>query len=266
MTLLMTKCPFCGENFMIADTEDLEGECLLCRRSRAFTKEEIGDAESRRDELSEKYIPEMQRLFETGDAGAMAPLAEKVAKEGVSSWYAWFFIGWYEMMSGKAGKGFDDFSLAASFLDEENFDEFYSLVTDACMDSLAAACAEGRRWDEDHLGMMEFSEVMDERFHNLMDVTLEEDLATRIGYSDDCAGSGGACLNFAFEAADMAVCYACNDMLLLDHGSVLEAASWAAGAMASRAEELDGPKGRNAPKIRMMSGFLEDVRKLEESV
>ena len=266
MTLLMTKCPFCGENFMVADTEDMEGTCMLCSRSKAFTKEEISDAETRRDELSERYIPEMQRMFESKDAEAIAPLAKKVASEGVSSWYAWFFIGWHEMMSGRTEKGFDDFSLAVSFLDEESFDEFYSLVMDACVDSLTDACAEGRRWNTGHLSLLEFSSIMDERFHDIMDASLEEDLTTKIGYCDGVAESGSACLNFAFEAADIAISYSCNNMFLPDHGPVLEAASWAALSMASKAEDLEGSRSRNASKIRMLSEFLDRVGKTEGAI
>ncbi|MBO4568881.1 MAG: hypothetical protein J5674_02750, partial [Candidatus Methanomethylophilaceae archaeon] len=93
MTLLLTRCNGCGKNFMLADTEDLCGTCFLCGRERGFSKEEISQAETERDRLSEKYVDRMQKAYDEKDPEAVAALAEEAATKGVSSWFAWFFIG-----------------------------------------------------------------------------------------------------------------------------------------------------------------------------
>ena len=265
MTILLTRCPKCGENFMMADTEELEGTCVLCGCIRPFTKEEISEAETRRDKLSEKYISRMQRAYEEKDTGSMSRLAEEAVSEGVSSWYAWFFIGWYHMTERKVGKAFDDFELAVAFLDEENFDEFYGLVVDTCLDSLPSFSKEGEQWSGDCASLLKFSSTLVDRFSEIMECNFEEDLITRIGYLDEEAEDPQTCFYLSFEALNIAVCFSCDNMYLPDHLSVLSSASWTAEALSAKAKEVGGSKNVEG-MLQMMKEFLDRILKIESDI
>ena len=265
MTILLTGCPRCKENFMMADTEELEGSCILCGCIRKFTKEEMSEAESRRDRLSEEYIPRMQRAYEDGDVESMSALAQEAAVKGVSSWYAWFFIGWCHMSEGKVDKAFDDFELAVAFLDEESFDEFYDLVTGACIDSMMRFCKEGETWSGDCASMMGFAATLEDRFGEIMEKGFEEDLVTRVGFLDEEADDEIACLHLAIEAANIAICYSCEDLYIPNPLPVLGGASWAVDVMAEKAGKI-GAKRNTMAMYPILKEFLNRVLKLESDI
>ncbi len=265
MTILLTRCPKCDENFMMADTEEHEGTCILCGCIKPFTKEELSEAETRRDKLSEEYISRMQRAYEEKDTGAMTTLAEEAASKGVSSWYAWFFIGWCHMTEGKIDKAFDDFELAGAFLDEESFDEFYGLVTDTCLDSILERCRKGEPWSGDCISLLKFSSTLVDRFSELMDCGFEEDLITKIGYLDEEIEDDATCFYLAFEASNIAVCYSCDNMYIPEHLSVTSSASWTVDTLFGKAKEVGVAKNVES-MFPLMKEFLERLLKIESDI
>ncbi len=195
MTALLTNCPFCDSNFMLLNTEVGKGECVVCGKKKDFTKDEITDAETRRDSISETYVGRMEKIFNEGDYDKMAEIAEQVANEGISSWYAWFCIGWSDLHQGKVTSAFDDFRLAVLFLDEENFDEFYELTMDCVIDSIEAASKADEAWGDEETSLVEFTGTLFERFEHLCeDGDFMTDLMLRLDtLADDIdkASTGG---------------------------------------------------------------------------
>lgn len=167
MTALLTKCPFCDSNFMLLNTEGKHGECVVCGKKKDFNEDEIRQAESLRDTISETYIGRMEEAFNAKDYAKMAELAEEVANEGISSWYAWFCIGWSDLHEGKVTSAFEDFRLAVLFLDEENFDEFYELTMDAVIESIQTAAEEDKAWGDEETSLVDFTGTLFERFEHL---------------------------------------------------------------------------------------------------
>ena len=195
MTALLTKCPFCQSNFMLLNTEVGKGECVVCGKTKVFSKEEITDAETRRDSISEAFIGRMEKAFNSKDYETMAKIAEEVANEGISSWYAWFCIGWSDLHEGKVTSAFEDFRLAVLFLDEENFDEFYELTMEAVLDSILEAAEKDEAWGDEETSLVEFTGTMFERFEHLCeDGDFMTDLMLRIdtlAEDIDRASTGG---------------------------------------------------------------------------
>ncbi len=120
-----------------------------------------------RDRLSEKYIGRLQDAYDKGDYAAMKGMVEEVANAGISSWYAWFCIGWSDLHEGNIATAFDDLNMAVLFLDEENFDEFYELTMEAVIDSIEKAAREDKDWMTEDASMVEFTGSLFERFGHL---------------------------------------------------------------------------------------------------
>ncbi len=195
MTVLITCCPFCDSNFMVLNTDTANGQCITCGKEKEFTEEEISAAESRRDMLSEKYVSAMEKAFNEKDYDTMAELAEKVANEGISSWYAWFCVGWSALQEENLAEAMEDFRLAVMFLDEENFDEFYELVMDAVLESMLEAAKNDRVWMDGEATLVDFTGILFDRFEHLCESgDFMVDLTYRAGtLTDDIpnASTGG---------------------------------------------------------------------------
>ena len=260
MTLLLTRCDGCGENFMLADTEALDGTCYLCGRKRRFTKEEIGEAETERDRLSEKYVERMQKAYDEKDPKTVAELAEEAGKAGVSSWFAWFFIGWADMSEGKAADAFKDFELSVSFLDEENLDEFCDLVMDACLERLDKAVKDGELWLDTYEPLFGFDDALMERFGDVIEFRFVTELIGRMGFLDVSKDPEGRVL--AASIAYLAFVYAASDMYLPDHQDVMEAASGALESLKS----MDGPFNETRTLAETMVEAISRVSEMENAV
>ncbi len=193
MTILMTTCPYCSSNYMLLDTTRKEGKCAQCAKEKSFSDEEVAAAEARRDKLSEQYLGRLEKAYKGKDYSAMSSLATEVAGSGISSWYAWFCIGWYDLHEGRTGQAFDDFKLAAQFLDEENFDEFYELTMEASLESLEEAARTGETWLGPDATLVEFTGVLFERFEHLCtDGDFMCDFVYRIGFIEVETAAMGA--------------------------------------------------------------------------
>ena len=260
MTLLLTRCDGCGENFMLADTEALDGTCYLCGRKRRFTKEEIGEAETERDRLSEKYVERMQKAYDEKDPKTVAELAEEAGKAGVSSWFAWFFIGWADMSEGKAADAFKDFELSVSFLDEENLDEFCDLVMDACLERLDKAVKDGELWLDPYEPLFGFDDALMERFGDVIEFRFVTELIGRMGFVEIGKDPEGRVL--AASIAYLAFVYAASDMYLPDHQDVMEAASGALKSLKS----MDGPFNETRTLAETMVDAISRVSEMENAV
>ncbi len=195
MTALLTNCPFCNSNFMLLNTESANGECVVCGKNKKFSKDEITQAETRRDSISEAYISRMQKAFESKDYDTMKVLAKEVADKGISSWYAWFCIGWSDLHEKKVTSAFEDFRLAVLFLDEENFDEFYELTMEAVLNSLEESARNDEDWGDEETSLVDFTGTLFERFEYLCeDGDFMTDLMLRIdtlAQDIDKASTGG---------------------------------------------------------------------------
>ncbi|MBO4763241.1 MAG: hypothetical protein J5485_01235, partial [Candidatus Methanomethylophilaceae archaeon] len=260
MTLLLTRCDGCGENFMLADTEALDGTCYLCGRKRRFTKEEIGEAETERDRLSEKYVERMQKAYDEKDPKTVAELAEEAGKAGVSSWFAWFFIGWADMSEGKAADAFKDFELSVSFLDEENLDEFCDLVMDACLERLDKAVKDGELWLDTYEPLFGFDDALMERFGDVIEFRFVTELIGRMGFVEIGKDPEGRVL--AASIAYLAFVYVASDMYLPDHQDVMEAASGALESLKS----MDGPFNETRTLAETMVDAISRVSEMENAV
>ncbi len=260
MTLLLTRCDGCGENFMLADTEALDGTCYLCGRKRRFTKEEIGEAETERDRLSEKYVERMQKAYDERDPKTVAELAKEAGKAGVSSWFAWFFIGWADMSEGKAADAFKDFELSVSFLDEENLDEFCDLAMDACLERLDKAVKDGELWLESYEPLFGFDDALMERFGDVMEYRFVTELIGRMGFMEIGKDSEGRVL--VASVAYLAFVYAASDMYLPDHQDILEAASGALESLKS----MDGPYNETRTIAETMAEAILRISEKEDAV
>ena len=261
MTILLAGCPMCGSNFMLLNTETRNGHCAVCGKDHDFTDEEISNAENRRDSLSEKYLGRLEKAYQAKDAEKMAALAEEVAEEGISSWYAWFCVGWSDLQEGHVGQAFDDFKLAAYFIDEENFDEFYDQVMDAVLDSIEKTARAGEDWSTQETTMVEFTGVVFERFEHLCEQDFMCDLMTRIGAMSDSVDSammGGALIK---EVMMIIMDYYAGNTYVMDHLNILNSAKSAIDAIDERTQEFiqDGTASPNLMKV-WGKGFSEFVQ------
>jgi len=258
MTLLMAGCPLCGSNFMMLNTETRKGECVACNGTHEFTEKEISDAETRRDSLSEKYVSRLEKAFNDRDAEKMSALAEEVANEGISSWYAWFCVGWSDLQGGHTEQAFDDFKLAAYFIDEENFDEFYDLTMEAVLDSIERTTKAGEDWMTENTSMADFTGILFERFESLCEQDFMCDLTLRIGTLADSIESalmGGALIK---EIMMIVLDYMSANIYVVDQQQLTNNAKSSVEAIDARMQEMaqDGSMSPNTVKI-WGSGFVE---------
>jgi len=222
MTALLTNCPYCDSNFMLLNTEAGKGECVVCGRKKEFSADEIETAETRRDSISEAYVSRMQDAYESKDYEKMKVLAEEVANEGISSWYAWFCIGWSDLHEGKITAAFEDFRLAVLFLDEENFDEFYELTMEAVLDSLEDSARKDVAWGDEETSLVDFTGTLFERFEHLCENgDFMTDLMLRIGTlaeDIDNANMGG---NLIREIMMLVLDYLSGNTFVIDRQALL---------------------------------------------
>lgn len=222
MTALLTRCPFCDSNFMLLNTEGKQGECVVCGKKKSFSDTEVSAAESLRDSISENYLGKLEEAYNTKDYDRMAQLAEEVANEGISSWYAWFCIGWSDLHQGKVTAAFEDFRLAVLFLDEENFDEFYELTMDAVLESLEETARKGDAWGDEDTSLVDFTGTLFERFEHLCEEgDFMVDLMLRIGTlaeDIDRASTGG---NLIKEIMMLVLDYLSGNTYVVDRQALL---------------------------------------------
>ena len=259
MTILLAKCPFCGSNFMLLNTEKSDGSCVVCGKNRKYTESEIAEAEAIRDKLSEKYIGRLEKLYGDRDYAAMKEVVEEVANAGLSSWYAWFCVGWYDLHEGKTGPAFDDFKLAVMFLDEENFDEFYELTMDAVIGSMEEVAKEDRDWSTEDTDIVDFTGALYERFEHLCESgDFMTDLVLRLSTLSDSIESalmGGALIK---EIMMLVLDYMSGNLFVPDQLEMLNNAKSAVDSLDSAMMERinDGSMSPNTVKI-WGSGFSE---------
>jgi len=261
MTILLTKCKHCGSNYMMLNTEREEGECVACGKGQKFSREEIAAAEQNRDALSDRYVGKFEKAYEVRDKEAMVKLAKEVAEQGISSWYAWFCVGWADYQEGKVSKAFEDFNLAACFIDEEDFDEFYELVMDATIESMLDAVREGKEWNDGEGTIIDFTQVMFERFEHLMDCDFMTDLLTRMGAlidSVETAEMGSHMLN---EIISLIIDYGGANTYMPDIQGMLNAAKASAEAIGEemRAKAQDRTMSPNTVEL-VASGTVETIQ------
>ncbi len=269
MTILMTPCPFCSSAFMMLETDTRQGQCAQCGKSKMFSDQEIEAAESLRDRLCEKYNGRLQEAYESKDYAKMASLVEEVAMAGISSWYAWFCIGWYDLHEGNTGTAFDDFKLAAMFLDEENFDEFYELTMGAVLDSIEDTIQKDEDWMKEDTTLVEFTGTLFDRFDHLCeDGDFVCDLMLRLGTTEiKTAVMGG---NLIKEIMMIVIDYFSGNTFIPDHQTLLNNAIYSAETIDSQMQDMaqDGTLPPNIVKI-WGSGFieyLETIRNYEDGV
>ena len=261
MTILMAGCPLCGSNYMLLNTETRKGECTACRGTHDFTEKEVSDAETRRDRLSEEYIPRLERAFKDRDAEKMHRLATEVAEQGISSWYAWFCIGWSDLQQCDTASACDDFDLAANFIDEESFDEFYSLTMDAVLESIEATARTGDVWMTEDVSLSGFTGTMYDRFDSLSDVDFMTDLVLRIGTLADSLESaltGGSLIR---EIMSIVLDYVTGNMYVPDQQQITNYAMSSVEAIDARMQGMaqDGTMSPNMVKVwgKGFSEFLQ---------
>jgi len=223
MTILLTACRHCGGNHMMLDTETLKGSCVACGRDQVFTKEDVAAAELWRDNLSEKYLGLLEKAYESKDAGKMRKLAVEVAKEGISSWYAWFCVGWADIQDKKLAQAFEDFNLAACFIEEEDFDEFYELVMDSTIESLLASARELEQWNQGDDPFTDFTQVMFERFEPLTECDFMTDLLKRMAALTDSIESAAMGAGMVNEITMIIEDYCCANTFIPDIQEMLYA-------------------------------------------
>ena len=264
MTALLTNCPFCNSNFMLLNTETAKGECVVCGKNKDFSKDEITQAETRRDSISETYISRMQKAFESKDYETMKALAKEVADEGISSWYAWFCIGWSDLHEGKVTSAFEDFRLAVLFLDEENFDEFYELTMEAVLDSLMEAAKKDEPWGDEETSLVDFTGTLFERFEHLCeDGDFMTDLMLRIdtlAEDIDKASTGG---NLIKEVMMLVLDYLSGNTFVPDRQALLYNAKQAVEDLGAMMQIMakDGSLPRNTIDI-WAPGFVDLLDRL----
>ena len=240
MTLLLTPCPHCGENFMMLDTEDETGECILCKKRSRFTREEIDAAESRRDGLSERYLGPIQQAFNDNDFETVTSLCEEVGREGVSSWYIWTVAGVCDARQGKGDQAMDAFGLATEFLDEESFDEFYDMVMDAVLDTFVADCNEERDFSIPLSDLMNLSSTIEERFYEIMDVGFPQDLFIRIGMLVDEIRDPKAFARLLTLMIYYMFGFVTENVYIPDHLEAFESMSSSVESVGNYAKEMEG--------------------------
>ncbi|AMK13492.1 hypothetical protein AUP07_0436 [methanogenic archaeon mixed culture ISO4-G1] len=252
MTILLTACPFCGSNFMVLNTDTSKGLCSVCSKERNFTKEEISEAEAVRDRLSEQYMGRLQEAFDSKDHKAMKAMVEEVANAGVSSWYAWFCIGWSDLHEGNAETAFQDLSMAVMFLDEENFDEFYELTMEAVIESLLDSTRNEKEWYTPDVTMTDFTGSLYERFGHLCENgDFMTDLMIRLSTVSDEIGSALMGDDLIREILMMITDYIMGDTFIPDQQDFLNNARLAVEEIDSEVQKRlqDGSVEPNLAKI-----------------
>lgn len=264
MTALLTNCPFCNSNFMLLNTESANGECVVCGKNKKFSKDEITQAETRRDSISEAYISRMQKAFESKDYDTMKVLAKEVADKGISSWYAWFCIGWSDLHEKKVTSAFEDFRLAVLFLDEENFDEFYELTMEAVLNSLEESARNDEAWGDEETSLVDFTGTLFERFEYLCeDGDFMTDLMLRIdtlAQDIDKASTGG---NLIKEVMMLVLDYLSGNTFVPDRQALLYNAKQAVEDLGAMMQIMakDGSLPRNTIDI-WAPGFVDLLDRL----
>ena len=264
MTALLTNCPFCNSNFMLLNTESANGECVVCGKNKKFSKDEITQAETRRDSISEAYISRMQMAFESKDYDTMKVLAKEVADKGISSWYAWFCIGWSDLHEKKVTSAFEDFRLAVLFLDEENFDEFYELTMEAVLNSLEESARNDEAWGDEETSLVDFTGTLFERFEYLCeDGDFMTDLMLRIdtlAQDIDKASTGG---NLIKEVMMLVLDYLSGNTFVPDRQALLYNAKQAVEDLGAMMQIMakDGSLPRNTIDI-WAPGFVDLLDRL----
>ncbi|MBE6524737.1 MAG: hypothetical protein E7Z65_07735 [Thermoplasmata archaeon] len=264
MTALLTNCPFCNSNFMLLNTESANGECVVCGKNKKFSKDEITQAETRRDSISEAYISRMQMAFESKDYDTMKVLAKEVADKGISSWYAWFCIGWSDLHEKKVTSAFEDFRLAVLFLDEENFDEFYELTMEAVLNSLEESARNDEAWGDEETSLVDFTGTLFERFEHLCeDGDFMTDLMLRIdtlAQDIDKASTGG---NLIKEVMMLVLDYLSGNTFVPDRQALLYNAKQAVEDLGAMMQIMakDGSLPRNTIDI-WAPGFVDLLDRL----
>lgn len=265
MTILLTKCPHCDSNFMLLNTEMSKGECVACGKEQAFNEKEISEAETRRDSLSEQYIGRLEKAYGDKDREKMSSLAEEVANAGISSWYAWFCVGWSDLQEGRTGPAFDDFKLAALFLDEENFDEFYELAMDAVLESIEDAAREDKDWSTEDTTLVDFTGALFERFEHLCEQDFMCDLILRLGTLSDSIETARMGASLIKEIMMIVMDYMSGNLFVEDRQNLLNNAKSSIDSVdeAMQAKAQDGSMAPNTVKI-WGSGFSEFLQMLIE--
>lgn len=263
MTILLTGCPFCSSNFMLLNTELSKGECVVCGKDQKFTPEQISEAETNRDRLSEKYLSRLEKAYNDRDQEKMASLAEEVANAGISSWYAWFCVGWSDLQEGKIGSAFDDFKLAALFIEEEDFDEFYELAMDAVLDSIEKAAKEDKNWSTEDTTLVDFTGTLFERFEHLCEMDFMCDLMLRLGTLSDSLESAGMGASLIKEIMMIIMDYMSGNTYVVDHQTLLNNAKSSIDSIDAQMQTMaqDGSMAPNIVKI-WGPGFSEFVQML----
>jgi len=271
MTILLTKCPECDSSFMLLDTERESGFCMQCGKKREFGKSEISDAESRRDSLAEKYLPRLEKAFNEKDVAAMSSLAEEVAAIGLSSWYAWFCVGWYDLHEGRTGEAFDDFKLAVFFLDEENFDEFYEAVMEVVLDSMEYSAKNDRDWSTEDTTLVDFTGSMFERFESLCENgDFMCDLALRIGTLADSMETAEQAADLIKEIMMIVLDYLSGNLFSPDRQTMLNNAVVSVDALGERMAEFSGDGSVQQIVVNTwapgFSEFIKELLKVEDGL
>ncbi|MBR4685415.1 MAG: hypothetical protein IKP04_02675, partial [Candidatus Methanomethylophilaceae archaeon] len=263
MTILLTKCPHCDSNFMLLNTDMSKGECVACGKEQAFNEKEISEAETRRDSLSEQYIGRLEKAYGDKDREKMSSLAEEVANAGISSWYAWFCVGWSDLQEGRTGPAFDDFKLAALFLDEENFDEFYELAMDAVLESIEDAAREDKDWSTEDTTLVDFTGALFERFEHLCEQDFMCDLILRLGTLSDSIETARMGASLIKEIMMIVMDYMSGNLFVEDRQNLLNNAKSSIDSVdeAMQAKAQDGSMAPNTVKI-WGSGFSEFLQML----
>ena len=251
MTVLLTRCPFCDSNFMLLDTEEATGRCVTCSKTKEFTADEISKAETERDAMAEKYIAPLEKAYGNKDIPELMKLTKDVAEKGVSSWYAWYCVGWCDLHEGRTGTAFDDFKIAVLFLDEENFDEFYELVMDATLTSLEERTSKGETWSTEDTSIVDFTSALSDRFEHLYDEDFMCDLLLRLGTVAESLKDAAMGADIVKEITMMVIDYLSSNLYVMDLVSVLNNAKASVADIGAAMEKMagDGSMTPNLVKI-----------------
>jgi len=271
MTLLFTKCPYCDSNLMLLSTEDSKANCIICSRYHDFSEAEVKEAEARRDSVSEKYLPQVQKAFEAKDFETMKSIADELVHEGISSWYAWMCIGWLDMREGNTGNALDDLKLAASFLDEENYDEFYETAMEIIVDSIAETSKGDKSWFSEDVSLVTFAGTLSERFDHLQgDGDFVMDLLKRLGTLEDEIDKQATGLGLIGEIVSCVIDYYAGNTFVLDHQEVLNNAISSIEAIQARIESMKADGSVNGQMLKSLGpgyiSFMKDMLSFEDSM
>ncbi len=271
MTLLFTKCPYCGSNLMLLNTEDSKANCIICSKFHDFTESEVKEAEAKRDSVSEKYLPQVQRAFEAKDFEAMKAIADELVHEGISSWYAWMCIGWLDMREGNTGNALEDLKLAASFLDEENYDEFYETAMEVILDAMEEAARNDKEWFTEDASLVTFAATLSERFEHLQsDGDFVMDLLKRVGTLEDDVDKQSMGLALISEIVLCVLDYYSGNTFVIDHQDILNSAISSIETIQSKVESMKFDGSVNRQLVSNLGpgyvSFMKDMLAFEDSM